>query len=54
MPVLGASRKTALSALPLAPKNLGPGMGTSEVPPRLLVLQGLDPGLLDCLPQRGC
>lgn len=40
MPVLGASRKTALSALPPAPKNLGPGMGTSEIPPRLLVLQG--------------
>ena len=34
MPVSGASRKTALSALPLAPKNLGPGLGTSEVPPR--------------------
>ena len=34
MPVPGASRKTALSALPPAPKNLGPGLGTSEVPPR--------------------
>lgn len=48
----GASRKAALSALPLASKNLGPGLGTSEVPPR----QGsrLDPDLLDRLPQGGC